>query len=372
MREQRHLHCALTYGSRYGSHPRLWYYTEPIRDPSGSALALVLLSTGSTVLGLFFLIAGFFVPASHDRKGGRAFVRDRLLRLGLPIAVYVLLIRPFVTLGDYLVHYREDLSFGAYYVRSWSLGPMWFLETLLVFCLCYAALRSLRRGRAIAVMRPHAASGVAPHTTPHSARRSTPWVAGAVIGCCAGLAVLTYLWRIIVPIGSYWPVVDIPNPGCLPLYTALFIAGVLARRGQWHERMPRAAGLWGLAAAGSCLAAALPVLPSLINRPPQPESPLSLVMAFLETGLCVGSALAVVVLFRARFNRQRGFGAFLAVNAFAVYLLHPVVVVGFGHVLSQWRAPAAAKCLLLWTLALPLCWGGSHLVRRVPAIARLL
>lgn len=52
--------------------------------------------------GFFFLISGFFTPASFDRKGGRAFVRDRLLRLGVPLLVFLLLLRPLVTLPQYL------------------------------------------------------------------------------------------------------------------------------------------------------------------------------------------------------------------------------------------------------------------------------
>lgn len=40
------------------------------------------------------LISGFFTPGSHERKGGRAFVRDRLIRLGIPLLVFLVVLRP--------------------------------------------------------------------------------------------------------------------------------------------------------------------------------------------------------------------------------------------------------------------------------------
>src|SRR6266571_8168478 len=47
-------------------------------------------------LGFFFLLAGYFTPGSYDRKGGASFVRDRLVRLGIPLLVYDLLLDPLV------------------------------------------------------------------------------------------------------------------------------------------------------------------------------------------------------------------------------------------------------------------------------------
>ena len=37
-------------------------------------------------LGFFFMISGYFTPVSFDRKGGWGFLRDRFIRLGIPLA----------------------------------------------------------------------------------------------------------------------------------------------------------------------------------------------------------------------------------------------------------------------------------------------
>ena len=49
-------------------------------------------------MGLMFLLAGYFVPPSYDRKGARLFLRGRWLRIGIPLASLVLLHLPVVYL----------------------------------------------------------------------------------------------------------------------------------------------------------------------------------------------------------------------------------------------------------------------------------
>jgi len=38
-------------------------------------------------MGLFFLISGYFVPASYDKQGTSVFVQKKLIRLGIPLLV---------------------------------------------------------------------------------------------------------------------------------------------------------------------------------------------------------------------------------------------------------------------------------------------
>ena len=38
-------------------------------------------------MGLFFLISGYFVPASYDKQGASIFVQKKLIRLGIPLLV---------------------------------------------------------------------------------------------------------------------------------------------------------------------------------------------------------------------------------------------------------------------------------------------
>ena len=76
-------HVRVTYGWS-----GLWYYLEtPPYDAFSIVFFYIVTSVGglfqTALLGLFFLMGGFFTPTSYDRKGARSFWKDRLLRLGV-------------------------------------------------------------------------------------------------------------------------------------------------------------------------------------------------------------------------------------------------------------------------------------------------
>ena len=45
-------------------------------------------------MGFFFLLAGYFTPASLERKGYARFLGDRFLRLGLPLLAFIFILGP--------------------------------------------------------------------------------------------------------------------------------------------------------------------------------------------------------------------------------------------------------------------------------------
>jgi fucose 4-O-acetylase-like acetyltransferase len=66
-----------------------WYYTEGREDFITGALgAWFITVTQAYFMGLFLLISAYFVPGSYDRKGAGRFLKDRLIRLGIPLVVY--------------------------------------------------------------------------------------------------------------------------------------------------------------------------------------------------------------------------------------------------------------------------------------------
>jgi fucose 4-O-acetylase-like acetyltransferase len=97
------------------------------------------------VVGLFFLLAGYFTPRAVERHGAAAYMRERTLRLGLPLIVYFLLLSP-VTMALAATARGPD-SFKAL-VYNWTHGrmepgPLWFCEALLIFAGLY--LQAARR-----------------------------------------------------------------------------------------------------------------------------------------------------------------------------------------------------------------------------------
>ena len=100
---------------------------------------------GLFLMALLFLVAGLLTPPSLERKGTRRFVVDRLVRLGCPFALYVLVVQPVLTYA--LEHRlgRAPRSFWEEYggpEGRLDTGPLWFVGVLLVFSLGYAAWRA--------------------------------------------------------------------------------------------------------------------------------------------------------------------------------------------------------------------------------------
>ena len=60
---------------------------------------LLILLFAVFVMALFFLVAGLLTPGSLDRKGPGRFARDRLVRLGIPLAAFTLVLWPLMTYG---------------------------------------------------------------------------------------------------------------------------------------------------------------------------------------------------------------------------------------------------------------------------------
>jgi hypothetical protein len=81
---------------------------------------------------------------SLERKGVLAFVRDRIVRLGVPFAFVVALLMPLANYPTYL-QTAADPSLVAYWrhwlgLPFWPCGPMWFLWLLMVADFAAAAL----------------------------------------------------------------------------------------------------------------------------------------------------------------------------------------------------------------------------------------
>ena len=224
-------HLALVYGAGAP-----FYYVEPpINDPLAFLVLLVfILVNQSWFMGALFLLAGYFTPGSFDRKGPGSFLKDRLLRLGIPLIIYIFVLNPIASIGYYLMPasltgITTPLTWQAY-PHFLGLGPLWFVAMLLVFDFGYAALRMLTRNR-----------------TSHSMSKSSLpsyLLIGVFILALAGVS---YLVRMIVPMGK--DVLHFPTLSYLPQYLSLFVLGTVASRRNWFRTLPGSMGLVGFVTA---------------------------------------------------------------------------------------------------------------------------
>jgi glucans biosynthesis protein C len=349
-------HAAIGYSNIPG-----WYYVEPPADSSATLLDVLLVLNQAFFMGAFFLISALFVPGSYDRKGARRFLSERLLRLGVPLLLWLLVLRPLVTVGRYAeardaAQHGTELPYWQFYLLSFNPGPMWFVEVLFVFSALYVLWRRL--------------AGESRHTSGSAPATGRAPGAVAIVGFTIGLALVTYLWRIVVPMDARF--LGLPTPAYLPQYAALFTVGLIATRRGWLAGLSRTAGRVAFASAAVAAVALVLVLVSagaaVLGRGTWP----SLVTATCEQVLAVGIVLGLLVLFRERLDHQGSRHRFLSAHAYTVYVIHPVVLVALGYALSGVQAPAVAKFALLAVPAVPLCWVMAFLVYALPGVRRVL
>src|SRR5512135_2993223 len=198
-------------------------------------------------MGVFFLLAGYFTPGSYDRKGGASFLRDRLVRLGIPLVVYDLLLDP---LTAYLARGRPGALwsfYGPYLLQVRTIGPevAWFIAMLLLFTLLYAAWRSLSGKRSSAVPR----------------QASLPSMR-AILGFIVALGLASFVVRLWWPLGgwgwypTWWLQLLGLKGGLLPQHLSLFVLGCIAYRRNWFTQLtPRMGRSWSLVALVAILVA---------------------------------------------------------------------------------------------------------------------
>ncbi|MCG3866144.1 acyltransferase family protein [Photobacterium sp. Ph5] len=83
-------------------------------------------------MSLFFFISAYFVTSSLERKAQRLFVKDKFIRLGIPVLISLVFIIPFIGNGfiSYFVNFFKSGNI--------DLGVTWFCWTLIVFSIAYS------------------------------------------------------------------------------------------------------------------------------------------------------------------------------------------------------------------------------------------
>lgn len=362
-------HLAITYGAA-GS----WYYQDAVKDTLTTVLLTILTATNQAFfMGFFFLISAYFTPGSYDRKGASSFLRDRFLRLGIPLLIYDGFINPFVVFiaagfqGSYWNFYIGYLlSPGGI-----GQGPVWFIEALLFFVTLYAFWRWLINkqlqflsGKTI----------IAPSV---NTARTHPYPRyGEMILYIVGLAVIDFLIRIWLPIGWTFQPLNFQFP-FFAQYISMFILGIIAYRRGWFTSIPDAMGkvwLW-VAIIGILLFPVIAIGGGAINHVEYFEGGLhwqAFISALWEAIICVAMCTGLLVLFRKHFNRQGHLWAFLSANAYTVYILHPLVIVSLAYSLRTVALYPLLKYAMAVIIAVPCCFVLSALVRMIPYARRIL
>ena len=333
-------HAAITYGAS-GS----WFYkaTEATNVP----LTFLAAVNQAFFMGLFFIISGALAPVSLERKGAAAFLGDRVIRLGVPVLVFGLVLGPLTValasapIGDILSDTVARILRG-----SFILGPLWFPAALLLFSVVLAFWP---------------ARGVAAGAVP-------PFAGWLGLAFATGLAAL--LIRQVVPVGATVAGFQL---GYFASYIVLYVVGVRAGRNGWLDRLPRRS-LWRAMTVGLV---ALPILPVALLSTDAPQfetgfSPAAIVYAFWEPLVALGAIAALVFWSQRRGNRAAGFWAWAAENSYGAFILHAPILVVLSRAMDTVGTPHPAALPLSVAATALAAFGLTAILRRSARVRRVV
>jgi len=366
------VHASVTYCGIGG-----WYVVENRPDSLGFLALLPMMFYNSFCqawfMGIMFFFGGYFAREALSRKGPAKFARDRLARLGIPLAGYVFVINPlmlyFLVASD---SYRAMGSFPELYAGLYlgkgmfadGTGPLWFAEAMLAFSVALALAVAVKNR--FAASRAPSAEGPATVKAP-----GTPALLGliALIGSCA------FAIRIVLPMGTDFLNLQICY---FAAYVILFAFGSLGSSRGWFASLTSGKNSRWLVAA-LCVGIPLWIVIGTVSGAQSGNIDAlngggtwqSAAYAMWEAFMAVAMSIGLTAAFANRKTRGGALSGFLASNSFSVYVFHPPFLIALTALFRDWVVFAPLKALTVGGLAYLATLSFSALfVRRIPWVKK--
>jgi len=351
--------------------PRLWPAFPVVDNHRWSGFSMLVGFNDAFFMSLMFFLSGLFVWNSLRRKGAGSFVRDRLLRLGVPFLVAAALLAPLAYYPAYLQtggsgwlsFWRQWFSLG-----NWPAGPAWFIWVLLAFDCVAAGLFLVwpKFGDVLSRMSGNMLGG--------ASRRPAAFFGKLLVLSAAAyipmaLVFTVYRWSMFGPFTF--------QTARILHYLLYFLIGIgvgafgvdrglLARDGNLAKRW----WVWLIAAP---LAFGLAAVAFIVALTPHPSPRLwEIFMDATFVLSCATSSFAFLALFVRFVSKRMKIWDSLHANAYGMYLFHYVFVSWLQYALLRSALPGIAKGSLVFLGTLALSWSVSAALRRIPAVARVI
>lgn len=328
-----------------------FYYDDELEANTvvSTAFALPTMLGGIFGLGPLFVVAGWFSVRSLARRGPGGFAGSRLLRLGVPLLLFVMVVNP---LADYLGNQWDENDTFLGYLAVTEFSVMWFVVALLACSLSYAALRSIRP---LAGPRPRPGGG-------------TLVVAAAAIGV-GSLA----MWQFTTLLDTHLLNARV---SAWTQAAVLFALGVMAAEAAWDGRLSREAEhrFGQVTAIGMFLTL---LLVSFAGARDELDATLggfnvdSVGFAVLYGVVSVTFSLWCLAWVRRRWPVHGPLLAKAGRGSYATYVVHPVVLVSVMLAFRVLPLPPEVKFPIVALLAVPTCFAVGYAVTRVPGVRRV-
>lgn len=344
-------------------------HTDPA---SWAGFDVVVLATDSFFMAMFFFLSGLFTWPGIARKAPSVFLRDRLLRLGLPFAIAAFTVIP---LAYYAIALRHDpgLSFTAFWwktitVGPWPSGPIWFVWVLLAFDLTASLLYRV----SARLVDPGNRVSLRGFDQP-----AVFWLLLVVVTAIAYVPALLYFG------GSKWFELGpfSVQASRILLYFAYFFIGVSLGAANFDRgilsaggQLPKQRWLWVIATLiAHCLMWGMIYIKRDIlgNPDPQPHWYQAIYGTFFV--LFSSSILLAILAF---FLHKKSPGPNLLdrmqADAYGIFLVHYPIALWIQYALFDYSLPAIVKATIGFVLTVILSWGLTAALRKIPGASHVL
>jgi hypothetical protein len=332
----------------------------------------VVLATDSFFMAMFFFLSGLFVWPGLARKPTQVFLRDRLLRLGLPFAIAALTIIP---LAYYAIELREhpQVTFAAFWwktvtVGPWPSGPVWFIWVLLAFDLTTSLLYRVS---------PTLLEPINRISLKGFARPATFWLFLVATTAVAYVPLLVYYgqnhWFEFGPFSV--------QASRVLLYAAYFYIGAGVGAANFERgvlsadgELPKTRWTWVIATLiPYCLLWVLITIKREILGNPDPLPSWYLATYGLFFVLFSAAILLSILAF---FLHSKAPGPTLLdrmqADAYGMFLVHYPIVLWLQYWLFDFDWPAIVKVVVVFVMTVALSWAATAALRKIPGAGHVL
>jgi surface polysaccharide O-acyltransferase-like enzyme len=339
---------------------------------------LIVLFNDSFFMAFMFLISGLFVHESLTRRGAAGYLRRRAWRLGVPLLISIFVLIPIAYYASFLRYHlpgTTDFNFFHFWwhtitIGPWPSGQAWFLWVLLALDMIAAAIWSI------------APKILAAFGQLISALRSRPVTAFVAF---LTVSIVSYLpMHLAFGDGSWFEPGHYPFPiqtSRILLYPAYFFtglgigvvslrAGIFAENGEIAKRWP----VW-LALAVLFYGTILLLVYAHHNWIANFASPaLWWKIAYGAAFASFSAAMAFTVpatSLRLAHSSLKLLDA-MQPSAYGIYLLHYMFIIWLQYAVYDPAAPAGVKAGIVFIGTLSGSWMLTVLLRKIPAVARMI
>ena len=339
---------------------------------------LVVVFNDSFFMACMFLISGLFVHDSLARRGASNFLQYRAWRLGIPFLVSIFVLMPIAYYPTFLRYHlpgTTDFNFFHFWWRTltvgpWPSGPAWFLWVLLALDIVAAVLLAL-------APRMLKISGLLIFSL-----RDRPWT--------AFIAFLAFSVAVYVPMRLIFGDMSWLEPDGFPLpiqtsrtllYAGYFLtgvvvgvvslrAGLLSKGGEFAKRWPAWLG-FALLFYGAILLLVYVHhnwIADFDSPPPSWQAGYGFAFALFSAAMTF-TVLAVSLSFAS--SGMKLLDA-MRPQAYGIFLTHYIFIIWLQYAVYDYSWPAVVKFATVFIGTLALSWSVTALLRRIPAVARMI